>query len=116
MKKIILLSLVATFVTIGNINAKQPAAKAEIKTEQTATAQNELKGIIFDKKTNETLAGAAITANGQKIYTDLDGNFTIQNVCSGNCTIKISMISYQDQTIEVNTNDAGLLKIKLNQR
>ncbi len=116
MKKIIFLSLIAVFAVVLNVNAKEPAAKAEVKTELTVTKTNELKGVIYDKKTNESLAGAVITANGQKVYSDLDGRFTIPNVCGGSCTIKISMISYQDQTIEVNTNDVSSVNIKLNQR
>jgi hypothetical protein len=115
MKKIMLLSVVALLTITLNVNAVEPAAKAEANTEVN-TISNQLKGFVLDKKTNESLAGATITANGQKVYTDLDGNFTISNVCTGKCTLKISMISYEDQTIEVNTNEQTPLQVKLSQR
>lgn len=115
MKKMLLLSVVAFLTITFNVNAAEPAAKAEAKP-AINVAVNELKGLVLDKKTNESLAGATITANGQKIYTDLDGNFVIPNVCAGKCTLKISMISYEDQTIEVNTNETNSLRVQLSQR
>lgn len=100
-----------------NLSAKEAAAAPETKTETAINDQsNVLKGIVFDKVTNESLAGAVITANGQKVYTDLDGNFTINNICGGKCEIKISLISYEDQTIEIDTNNAKNVKVQLSQR
>jgi hypothetical protein len=77
---------------------------------------NTLKGIVADKVTQETLAGAIILANGQKVYTDLDGNFRLSNLCAGKCQLKISLISYKDQIVEIDTNKVQSLQIKLEQR
>ena len=115
MKKLMLLSIVAVLSFTFNVNAAEPAAKAEAKAE-IAPVSNELKGFVLDKKTNESLAGATITANGQKVYTDLDGNFTLTNLCAGKCTVKISMISYEDQVIEVDANRGNAIQIKMSQR
>ena len=60
-----------------------------------------ITGTVIDKKTNETLAGAAIAVNGQKVYTDLDGNFTLANLGGSKCELTVSMISDETQTIEM---------------
>lgn len=117
MKKLFLLSIVFSLFVSLQISAKPiskpaPAAATSVVNAQT----NMLKGQILDKLTKETLAGAVITANGQKVYSDLDGNFEITHLCGDVCQLKISMISYQDQTIDVNVTDEKSLNIKLLQR
>ena len=116
MKKLILPIIVA-LVTINviSVTAKDVAANHEMRTEVTVT-NNILKGVVFDKLTNESLAGVAILVNGQKMYTDLDGNFTVSGQGNGNCKLKISMISYEDQTLIVDLNKENSLKIALNMR
>lgn len=117
MKKLLFITFVSLFALAINGSAKakvSPEVKAEAATEVVNT--NTLKGIVLDKITNESLAGVVVTANGQKVYTDFDGNFSIQNICDGKCQIKISLISYEDQTIEVDANNAKSLQIKLSQR
>ncbi|MBP1676999.1 MAG: hypothetical protein H6Q20_1558, partial [Bacteroidetes bacterium] len=74
-----------------------------------------IKGIVSDKTTNENLAGAVITVNGQKVYSDLDGNFVINNVCEGQCTIKVNLISYEAQTLVIDTQKDKSVQIKLSQ-
>lgn len=78
--------------------------------------EKSIVGKIMDIKTSETLAGACITYNGQKIYSDLEGNFQIKNLLEGNNEISISLISYEDQIVEIESNAASTLKIKLKQR
>ena len=113
MKKMIVIALASLF-TLAATASNKDAAAPEVKT--TVSTSGVLKGNVYDKNTNESLAGAVITANGQKVYTDLDGNFSIQNVCNGKCQLKISLISYEDQTIEVDTNSSKSVQIKLSQR
>jgi len=57
-----------------------------------------------------------VYVDGQKVYTDFDGNFTFNNISKGKYEVKISMISYQDQTITVDTNKNKPLEIQLSQR
>lgn len=117
MKKLLFISIVLLFATVVNAAPKAkvaPEAKVEAATEVVNT--NTLKGIVFDKITNESLAGVVVTANGQKVYTDLEGNFTIQNVCTSKCELKISLISYADQILEVDAQNAKPIKIQLSQR
>lgn len=114
MKKMFVIALASLFTMAINASNKDAAAAPEVKT--TVSTSGVLKGNVYDKITNESLAGAVITANGQKVYTDLDGNFSIQNICNGKCQLKISLISYEDQTIEVDTNSSKSVQIKLSQR
>ena len=114
MKKILFSLVIVTLISTSTFSAKK--ASPETKTEVQVQTNPVVKGMVFDNLTNETLAGAVITANNQKIYTDLDGNFTLSNLCEGKCLINISMISYKDQTIELDLHSSQTLKIKLIQR
>ncbi len=114
MKKIMFIaSALIILVSLGvrANNNVSTVAKVEFS-EQT----NTLKGIVADKATKETLAGATIYVNGQKMYTDLDGNFSISNLCGGNCQLKISMISYKDHIVDIDINKDKSLQIKLEQQ
>jgi len=114
MKK--LFSIVLVSVAIFSLSAKgvaSPEAKAAVVSEVVSSVK--LNGIIFDKDTKESLAGAVITLNGQKIYSDLDGKFDLSNV-SGKVQLKVSLISYEEQTIEFDSSNNSTLKIELNQR
>ncbi len=115
MKRMLFVSIISIMMFTVNASAKGSAASTEAKSEIQSNS-NVVNGLIFDKLTKETLAGATITANGQKVYSDLDGNFSISNLCDGKCHLKISLISYVDQTIEIDTQHAGNLNIKLQQR
>ncbi len=75
MKKTLLLSILSVLFLSMNVSATpKPEPKAEMQIQTTV-----LRGMINDILTNESLAGATITANGQKVYSDLDGNFAISN-------------------------------------
>jgi len=111
MKKILLLSILSIFLVALSANAA-PEPKIEVSTSPSV----KLSGVVFDNQTNESLAGAIITANGQKVYSDFDGNFLLDNLCEGKCQVKISMISYQDQTVMVDLNNMSSLEVNLKQR
>ena len=114
MKKVLFISVISIMFFSLTVSAKKNI-NPETKTE--AIDQTRIvKGLVFDKLTKETLAGAVITANGQKIYTDLDGNFAITNLCGDKCQLKVSLISYVDKTIEIDTNKLEPIQIQLQQR
>ena len=78
-----------------------------------------VKGRVSEKENpTEPLIGANVYWAGTTKGTtsDLDGNFTVQNVCNGKCSITISMISYADRTMEVDTENGQQLRIELSQR
>ena len=114
MKKVLFISLVSIMFFSMSISAKKNQI-VETKVE-TIDQTRILKGLVFDKLTNETLAGAVITANGQKVYTDLDGNFAVTNICGDNCQIKVSLISYVDEIVKIDMNNQKPIQIKLQQR
>ena len=106
--------LMLALLNVSNLSSK---GKAEAEAKATVSVSTvELNGIIFDKNTNESLAGVVVLVNGQKVYTDFDGNFTVKNVCNGVCELKISMISYEDRILRIDTRKDSELKIALKQR
>ena len=115
MKRILFIALAISILFVANTSAKEKAS-AEATNAVATVSTKSLSGMVLDKLTSESLAGAVITVIGQKVYSDLDGNFTLTNICDGKCEIKVSLISYKDQTLEVDTRDLKSLKINLSQQ
>ncbi|MGL4363844.1 MAG: carboxypeptidase-like regulatory domain-containing protein [Bacteroidales bacterium] len=89
---------------------------AAARAEQTENNQI-LIGRILDKDSQEALAGVLIIADGQKVYSDFEGNFRIEKLCGEKCQMMISLISYEQQIIEVElTENNKPLNILLAQR
>lgn len=61
-----------------------------------------IEGIIYDKKSKETLPGASILIENTKIgtSTDLNGKFCLTNVNKGNYNLIISYVGYKTDTIK----------------
>ena len=114
MKKFMMLSIVSLLFVAIQLSAEPKPATSSAAV--VSVENNSVKGTVLDKLTKETLAGAVITANNQKVYTDLDGNFAISNLCGGKCQLKISMISYEYLTIDIDTNNSKKIEVKLQQR
>jgi len=113
MKMVLFISLVSIMFSFSISAKKNQIVETKVETiDQTRI----VKGFVFDKLTKETLAGAVITANGKKIYTDLDGNFALSNLCGDKCQLKVSLISYVDKTIEIDTDKLEPIQIQLQQR
>ena len=77
-----------------------------------------ISGKVYDGKTGETLPGANVAIEGTNYgaSTDLDGQFTIAGVPSGNYDVVISFISYQTKKINsvtVKPKEATVLNISL---
>ncbi|HCS20872.1 MAG TPA: hypothetical protein DIW47_10005 [Bacteroidetes bacterium] len=66
-----------------------------------------LQGVVLDES-GEPLAGVAIRVQGypSTIYTDLDGNFSVQLPKGGKLHATISTISYKEKEIELNAHTA----------
>ena len=79
-----------------------------------------ISGKIIDKNTGETLAGVNIKIEelGITIFSDLEGQFKIDNIAPGSYTITTNYISYENitikQNIQTNKPESEIL-IKLNQ-
>ena len=86
----------------------------QVVSAQTAT----LYGKVTDKSTGEELAGSSIYIKGTTIgvSSDLDGNYTLQNIQPGTYTIVCSYISYKTQefpNIRLNAGQRLSLNIQL---
>ena len=90
MKKILFTILALAVLSLNNAvqATPEPEAKTETKVENTVM----INGLVLDNATNETLAGAVITVDGQTIYSDLDGNFILKNVKPGKIKVKVILI------------------------
>jgi len=67
-----------------------------------SSAAGAIEGVVFDKKTGETLVGAQIILEGTTVgtITDFDGHFRIDNVATGVYNVRISYISYNPVIFE----------------
>jgi len=77
-----------------------------------------LMGTVVDESTGEALPGAQVKINGldKTLYTDLDGNFEVQNIMPGSYSIEISLVSYQENKIkdlEVKAENKNAVKVEL---
>ncbi|MEX8547741.1 MAG: TonB-dependent receptor [Mucilaginibacter sp.] len=81
-----------------------------------AAAQFSLSGKITDAQTGETLPGASIHIEKTvlKEASDADGNFRFDNLKTGNYTLTISYIGYQQmqQTISISFNQTKNFALK----
>ena len=113
MKKILSIALLV-FASVSLFAAE--TANNEVKVAPAAVSTVKVNGIVADKLSKELLAGATITVNGQKVYSDLDGNFTLPCTDNNKLKITVSLISYEEQVYEVDAANASALKIELKQR
>jgi hypothetical protein len=79
----------------------EPSVVSSKNTDNQENTSKTISGTITDQKSNEALAGATISYDGKKTYSDLEGNFSIprNEVKSGK--ISISLISYQNSSVEI---------------
>ena len=62
----------------------------------------QLKGVVVDKSTRETLIGALVSVEGSeaKAATDLDGNFIIKGIKKGTYTLSVKYMGYKTLRME----------------
>lgn len=77
-----------------------------------------LMGTVVDQSTGEALPGAQVKINGLEdvVYTDLDGNFEVQDIKPGTYSLEISLISYEQnkiQSLVINPAKKSALKVEL---
>ena len=72
-----------------------------------------ISGKVVDN--TESLTGVKIVLDGKEVtvYTDFDGNFTIENVLAGEHTISLSLITYANKVITFNPSTDKTLEIAL---
>ena len=72
-----------------------------------------ISGKVVDN--NESLTGVQILLDGKEtvVYTDFDGNFTIENVLAGEHTISFSLITYNNKEVKFNPAKENSLEVEL---
>jgi hypothetical protein len=72
-----------------------------------------IKGKVIDAK--ESLTGVQILLDGKetKVYTDFDGNFTLDNILEGEHVVSFSLITYKNKLVKVKTNSNESVTIEL---
>lgn len=64
-----------------------------------------IKGVVTDAKTKEPLIGAVVMLSKGTLIgaqTDIEGSYELTNVPTGKNTVRISFVSYQAKTVDVN--------------
>lgn len=76
-----------------------------------------ITGKVVDQETGEALPGVRLVLdNGEKIYSDFEGNFSFSGLDKGTHRLQASYISYQSmimQNIPVQAKNRNTLKIQL---
>ena len=72
-----------------------------------------ISGTVVDN--NESLTGVKILLDGKEtvVYTDFDGNFTIDNVLAGEHTVSFSLITYNNKDVIFNPANESSLEVEL---
>jgi len=99
MKKVFISFFVLSLIFASN----SLTAGNDIPSNPPSVASNiSLTGKVTDAITGETLAGAMVEVEGTQIsvFTDLEGEFSINELSLGTYNLKVKYISYQEKTIE----------------
>jgi outer membrane receptor protein involved in Fe transport len=74
-----------------------------------------IRGVVCDSKTRETLVGAQLLIQGSTrgTITDFDGRFMIAEVAKGTCNLLVAFISYQNQILKVDVPEAGDVELNI---
>jgi hypothetical protein len=113
MKRIISIAIVSlVLISSNNLFATGDAPAAPMSAKAT------ISGKVVDNKTGESLAGVAVSVEGTdlKVYTDMDGTFTINSIDPGNYNLILSLISYKYSLVEnlkVKPSQKEVIDIKL---
>ncbi len=101
-----LIALVITLCSLTTVFANNNNEKEKLKSFS-------ISGKVIDE--NESLTGVKIVLDGKEriVYTDFDGNFTLENVIAGKHTISLSLITYNNKEITFNSADKNTLEIEL---
>lgn len=108
MKKLVFVLLMA--FSISWVSAEDPKKDIALKAQT-----YQIEGTVTDYQTGEALVGVALKLKGtdKKIYTDLNGNFEINELPSGTYDIEIDYVSYKDVTLKNVSTLSSEMNIKV---
>ncbi len=107
--------LITAMTTATMANGKNDPATGSPEAVTTASS---ISGFVSDRQTGETLAGVMVELEGTttKVYTDLDGRFTIQSITPGSYNLVLTLISYNNSLVEdikVQASEQQTIEVKL---
>ena len=113
-----ILVLIATVLLSVSVYAEDNKNDKNVKSTAVTEAVRkvntvDISGSVVDNKSNESLAGAAIFIDGNKYYSDLDGNFSVSDLKPGKHTVRVELISYQPSEMQVDLQKDKEIKIGL---
>jgi len=78
----------------------------------TLFAQSEVRGVIVDQSSKESLIGASVVLKGttKGTVSNVDGSFTLTAVPKGKNKLEVSYIGYVTQIVDINVGD-NVLKL-----
>ena len=108
----------ALIILAGILFIAQPSIADNTKEESPAPKTISISGKITDQQSAEELVGVIVEVEGTDImvYTDMNGQYTIDNLTPGDYTLKVKYISYQETSIddlELENAEAKDLNIQL---
>lgn len=85
------------------------------KNTENASATTNMTGKVIDKITGETLAGVMVELDGTNkyVFSDFDGNFSFENLNTGEYSITVSLISYEKNQTRVNLSKPCEKEVKV---
>ncbi len=111
MKKITMLIAVIMMAVVTGIAMKPGEAEKE------AVRTVSLSGQVLDIVSGEGLAGVKVQLEetDEVIYTDFDGNFSIEGLLPGSYNITASYISYKSSDVKVDVDDTRSVQLTMEQ-
>ncbi len=110
MKKVVLsatLVCLSVFATMANNKSESSNSESKVAVKKMIT------GKVIDPVTNEAIAGATVSINGKKVFTDFEGNFQVENPKDKTAEMTVSMISYTSKTVVLTSEKSQEIVIGL---
>jgi iron complex outermembrane receptor protein len=99
-------------VTIAVVMLLSTCAVAQ---EFSQSSQLGISGTVKDGKTNEVLVGASVQLNGQATVTDASGRFTFEKLSSGEYTLRVRFLGYEEKVEKISLRESIEVEIMLNE-
>lgn len=108
MKKVLFVFVLV--FSIAKLGATEPENEPT-----TVKATNQIEGTITDHLTGEALAGVCLKIKGsdKTTYSDLKGNFKLENVTPGTYDIEVDYVSYKDITLKSVSTVSSDVKLRV---
>jgi hypothetical protein len=102
-----IIALISFSFAFANNNEKKD--KKEMK-------RYSITGNVIDAK--ESLTGVKVLLDGKEttVYTDFDGNFTLEDVVQGEHTVSFSLITYKNKAVVVKANNNTSVTVELEEK